>query len=296
MSFVECSGNSAPMFSNEPVQATAQALHGLVSNAEWTGVPLSILLDEAGVDPNAKWVIAEGADAHALDRSVPMKKAHRRRADRALPERRAADARQRLSDAAPAARLPGQHEREIPAPPQGRRSAGHELVREQDLFAAPAGRQGVALPLPAGGEELHHPSVVRADAEDAGLLRDLRRRLFRHRPHRQGHGLGGRRQELGRGRAAGPVHPAGVHPLPHAVALGRPAGRAAKPRLGRGRQRAAAARGLRRGARRDQEAGHEPARRSPTSTTTASRAGASAATGRSSMSTRKTLARRFAAR
>ena len=75
MSFVECSGNSAPMFSNEPLQANAQALHGLVSNAEWTGVPLSILLDEAGADPNAKWVIAEGADAHALDRSVPMKKA-----------------------------------------------------------------------------------------------------------------------------------------------------------------------------------------------------------------------------
>ena len=53
---------SAPMFSNEPMQATAQALHGLVSNAEWTGVPLSILLDEAGVDPKAKWLIAEGAD------------------------------------------------------------------------------------------------------------------------------------------------------------------------------------------------------------------------------------------
>ena len=66
MSFVECSGNSAPLFSNEPVQGTAQALHGLVSNAEWTGVPLSVLLDEAGADLNAKWVIAEGADAHAL--------------------------------------------------------------------------------------------------------------------------------------------------------------------------------------------------------------------------------------
>src|SRR5437868_7053425 len=35
MHFLECSGNSAPMFSNEPVQATAQALHGLCSNAEW---------------------------------------------------------------------------------------------------------------------------------------------------------------------------------------------------------------------------------------------------------------------
>ena len=76
MAFVECSGNSAPMFSNEPVQATAQALHGLVSNAEWTGVPLSILLDEAGIDPKAKWLIAEGADSLALHRSVPVKKAY----------------------------------------------------------------------------------------------------------------------------------------------------------------------------------------------------------------------------
>ena len=75
MSFVECGGNSAPMFSGEPMQLTAQGLHGLCSNAEWTGVPLSVLLDEAGVDPDAKWVIAEGADAELLHRSVPMKKA-----------------------------------------------------------------------------------------------------------------------------------------------------------------------------------------------------------------------------
>ncbi len=76
MAFVECAGNSAPMFSNEPMQATAQAIHGLVSNAEWTGVKLSTLLDEAGIEPGAKWLIAEGADAQFLDRSVPVKKAY----------------------------------------------------------------------------------------------------------------------------------------------------------------------------------------------------------------------------
>jgi len=75
MTFIECGGNSAPMFSNEPVQATVQALHGLVSCAEWTGVPLSTLLEEAGIDPGAKWLIAEGADSLALSRSVPIKKA-----------------------------------------------------------------------------------------------------------------------------------------------------------------------------------------------------------------------------
>ena len=75
MAFLECSGNSAPMFSSEPLQVTAQALHGLVSNAEWTGVLLSTLLEETGIDPKAKWLLAEGADSLALHRSVPIKKA-----------------------------------------------------------------------------------------------------------------------------------------------------------------------------------------------------------------------------
>jgi sulfane dehydrogenase subunit SoxC len=75
MTFVECGGNSAPLFSPQPIQATAQALHGLVSCAEWTGVPLSTLLEEAGVDPKARWVIAEGADSLAVSRSVPLGKA-----------------------------------------------------------------------------------------------------------------------------------------------------------------------------------------------------------------------------
>jgi sulfane dehydrogenase subunit SoxC len=75
MTFVECGGNSAPLFSLEPIQASVQALHGLVSCAEWTGVPLSTLLDEAGIDPKAKWIIAEGGDAPHLSRSVPLTKA-----------------------------------------------------------------------------------------------------------------------------------------------------------------------------------------------------------------------------
>jgi sulfane dehydrogenase subunit SoxC len=74
--FVECAGNSAGMFSNEPIQTTAGLLHGLVSNSEWTGVPLSTLLDEAGIDPKAKWLVAEGGDAQHLDRSIPVKKAY----------------------------------------------------------------------------------------------------------------------------------------------------------------------------------------------------------------------------
>src|SRR5215467_11116237 len=75
MSFVECGGNSSPLFSKEPAQGSVQALHGLASCAEWTGIRLSTLLDETGIDPKAKWFIAEGADAPALSRSVPLSKA-----------------------------------------------------------------------------------------------------------------------------------------------------------------------------------------------------------------------------
>ncbi len=75
MTFVECGGNSAPLFSKEPIQASVQALHGLVSSAEWTGVMLSTLLEETGIDPKAKWLIAEGADPPHLSRSVPLTKA-----------------------------------------------------------------------------------------------------------------------------------------------------------------------------------------------------------------------------
>src|SRR3984893_17332073 len=73
--FVECGGNSAPMFSPEPLQETVQALHGLASCAEWTGVKLSTLLEETGIDPKAKWLVAEGAASPRLSRSVPIKKA-----------------------------------------------------------------------------------------------------------------------------------------------------------------------------------------------------------------------------
>ena len=72
--FVECGGNSAPLFSPKPIQADLQALHGLSSCAEWTGVKLSNLLEECGIDPSAKWMIAEGGDAPHLMRSVPLSK------------------------------------------------------------------------------------------------------------------------------------------------------------------------------------------------------------------------------
>jgi len=79
------------------------------SRCRVTGCRLPFCLDEAGIDPSAKWLIAEGADGQLLDRRVPVKKAYDDALVRPnLPERRASDARQRLSDAPAAARLPGQ--------------------------------------------------------------------------------------------------------------------------------------------------------------------------------------------
>ena len=72
--FVECAGNSGTFSQPQPQQAAAGALNGLVSCSQWTGVRLSTLLDEAGIQRGAKWVIAEGADAAAMSRSVPLEK------------------------------------------------------------------------------------------------------------------------------------------------------------------------------------------------------------------------------
>ena len=73
--FLECSGNSGRNTLPKALQVTCGTLHGLVSNSEWTGVPLSLLLDEAGLDPAATWILAEGADSAAMSRSVPLDKA-----------------------------------------------------------------------------------------------------------------------------------------------------------------------------------------------------------------------------
>lgn len=73
--FLECGGNSNAGWREEPVQNVAGLVHGLVSCSEWSGVPLAILLDEAGIDPKATWLIAESADAIAHNMSLPVAKA-----------------------------------------------------------------------------------------------------------------------------------------------------------------------------------------------------------------------------
>jgi sulfane dehydrogenase subunit SoxC len=72
--FLECSGNTQNW--GKPDQAlTVQDTHGLLSCCEWTGVPLKIVLDAVGVRGEARWMLAEGADAAAMTRSIPIEKA-----------------------------------------------------------------------------------------------------------------------------------------------------------------------------------------------------------------------------
>jgi sulfane dehydrogenase subunit SoxC len=72
--FLECAGNSQFLYQPAPPNLSVGQTHGLVSCSEWTGVPLRLLFEEAGVDGSAPWILAEGADSAAMSRSVPMAK------------------------------------------------------------------------------------------------------------------------------------------------------------------------------------------------------------------------------
>ena len=72
--FLECQGNSQLEW-RAPVGKNVRDTHGGTSCSEWTGVPLSLLLREVGVQKGAGWVLAEGADGSGNERSLPMAKA-----------------------------------------------------------------------------------------------------------------------------------------------------------------------------------------------------------------------------
>ncbi|WP_349581411.1 sulfite dehydrogenase [Sulfitobacter sp. NFXS29] len=72
--FIECSGNGLTEWV-KPTLKTVQGTHGLTSTSEWTGVRLSTVLEMAGIKGNATWILAEGADAAVMTRSVPIDKA-----------------------------------------------------------------------------------------------------------------------------------------------------------------------------------------------------------------------------
>jgi len=72
--FLECAANSGMEWRGAQLNG-CQFTHGMIHNVMYTGVPLRALLNEAGVKTEGKWVLAEGADASGMTRSIPMEKA-----------------------------------------------------------------------------------------------------------------------------------------------------------------------------------------------------------------------------
>ncbi|MDD5373970.1 MAG: sulfite dehydrogenase [Sulfurimonas sp.] len=71
--FLECPANGAAEWKG-PQFNSLQFVKGMMSNAEWTGVRLKTILDEIGLKPTAKWMLAEGSDGSEMSRTVPIEK------------------------------------------------------------------------------------------------------------------------------------------------------------------------------------------------------------------------------
>ncbi|WP_028030226.1 sulfite dehydrogenase [Gemmobacter nectariphilus] len=72
--FCECAANGGMEWGGAQLEG-CQFTQGMIHNMEYVGVPLRVLLEEAGVKPEGKWLYAEGADASSNGRSMPMEKA-----------------------------------------------------------------------------------------------------------------------------------------------------------------------------------------------------------------------------
>ena len=73
--FIECGANSGMEWGNVAVP-TVQYTHGMLSCSEFTGVPLSALLEDCGADLKAgKYILAEGADGSSMTRTIAMERA-----------------------------------------------------------------------------------------------------------------------------------------------------------------------------------------------------------------------------
>lgn len=72
--FLECAANSGMEWRGSQLNGV-QFTHGMVHCVVYTGVRLKDLLDEAGIKTTGTWLLAEGADASAMTRSIPIEKA-----------------------------------------------------------------------------------------------------------------------------------------------------------------------------------------------------------------------------
>ena len=71
--FMECPSNGAAEWKG-PQFGSLQMVRGMMACSEWTGVRLSVILDELGLKPEAKWMLAEGSDGSEMSRTLPIEK------------------------------------------------------------------------------------------------------------------------------------------------------------------------------------------------------------------------------
>jgi len=71
--FIECPANGGPEWRG-PQFNSIQFSMGMMSCAQWTGVYLKTILKDLGLKPNARWMLAEGADNSHMGRTVPIDK------------------------------------------------------------------------------------------------------------------------------------------------------------------------------------------------------------------------------
>ena len=73
--FIECPANGSTGWRG-PQYNSIQFMKGMMSQAEWTGVPLKIILEDLGIDEKAApWMLAEGYDNSHMGRTIPTAKA-----------------------------------------------------------------------------------------------------------------------------------------------------------------------------------------------------------------------------
>lgn len=72
--FLECAANSGMEWRGAQMNG-CQFTHGMIHNVMYTGVRLKDVLKEAGIKSSGKLLLAEGADASHMSRSIPLEKA-----------------------------------------------------------------------------------------------------------------------------------------------------------------------------------------------------------------------------
>ena len=137
---------------------TVQGTHGLLSTSEWTGVQFATIAREVGLKDGATWVLAEGADAAVMTRSIPMEKmlkdaliVYGQNGEALRPE-------QGYPLRLLAARLRGQHAHQMVAPHGSQRQAVHDTGRDVQIHGPAGQRKGPPVQHGDGGEVRHHLS------------------------------------------------------------------------------------------------------------------------------------------